>query len=112
MIKFDINQRIYKLVAASTSEDLDYTPPNGQTFVVVNAGGDTADSAGTNSCLIVWDPGGIEQEIILSTYRDAKIQDIGKIFTGDGARVLRILLTNDLNEATYIGGFWQGEILQ
>lgn len=98
-------------VAASSSEDLDYTPPDGQMFVVVNAGGDSADSPGSNCC-IVWDPGGTEQEIILSTYRDAKHQDIGKIFTGDGARVLRILLTNDLNEATYIGGFWQGEILQ
>ena len=110
MIKFDINQRLYKSVAASSSEDIDYTPADGQEFVVVNAGADSANMQDSNAC-IVWDPGGAEQEIILSTYSDAKQENISKIFTGDGTKVLRILLTNDLSEATYIGGFWQGEFI-
>jgi hypothetical protein len=108
--KFDINHRFYKLVSASTSETLDYTPANNEKIVIVNAGGDCSNTPDTNIC-IVWDPGGAQQEIILSTYRDAKHENIGKEFTGDGTRVLRINLVNDLGEATYLGGFVQAERL-
>lgn len=110
MIKFDVNLRLYKLVAASTQETADYTPSNGESIVVVNAGGDSSDTPDSAVC-IVWDPGGAQQEIIISTYRDAKHHNISKIFEGDGTRVLRVQLTNDLAEATYLGGFVQGEIL-
>ena len=110
MIKFDINLRLYKLVAASSSDSLDYTPADGESLVVVNAGGSSCNSPDSNVC-VVWDPGGGQQEIILSTYRDTKQQDIGKIFTGDGTRVLRILITNDLAEAAYLGGYVQAENL-
>ena len=110
MIKFGINHRLYKLVAASSQETDDYIPANGEEIVVVNAGGDSSNTPDSSVC-IVWDPGGAQQEIILSTYRDAKHHNISKVFTGDGTRVLRIQLANDLNEATYLGGFVQGEIL-
>jgi hypothetical protein len=108
--KFDINQRFYKLVSASSSENLDYTPANDEKIIVVNAGGDCSNTPETSVC-IVWDPGGSEQEIILSTYRDAKHHSIGKEYTGNGTRKLRINLVNDLGEATYLGGFVQAEIL-
>ena len=110
MIKFDINLRLYKLVSASSQETSDYTPANGEEIVVVNAGGDSSDTPDSAVC-VVWDPGGAQQEILLTTYRDAKHQNISKIFTGDGTRVLRVQLTNDLAEATYMGGFVQGETL-
>jgi len=110
MIKFDINLRLYKLVAASSQETSDYTPANGEEIVVVNAGGDSSDAPDSVIC-VVWDPGGAQQEILLSTYRSVKHENVAKVFTGDGTRVLRIQLTNDLTEATYMGGFVQGEIL-
>ena len=110
MIKFDINQRLYNLVAASSQETLDYTPANGEEFVIVSAGGNSSHEPETVIC-IVWDPGGAQQEIILTTYKDTVQNNISKTFTGDGTRVLRIQLTNDLTEATYLGGFVQGEIL-
>lgn len=108
--KFDINQRYYLNVAANTSESLDYTPANNQIFIVNRAGCDSASNPDTNVS-IIWDPGGAQQEIILSSYRDAMHENINKQFTGDGTRVLRILLTNDQSESGYLGGFVQGENL-
>jgi hypothetical protein len=108
--KFDINQRMYKNVAASSSENLDWTPANGQQFVIIRAGADSSSTPDTNVC-IVWDPGGGSQEIILSTYRDAAHENINKTFTGDGSKVLRIMLVNDLTETSYLGGYVQGELI-
>ena len=110
MIKFDINVRLHKLVAASSSDSKDYTPADGQSFVVVNAGGSSCNSSDSNIC-VVWDPDGAEQEIILTTYRDTKELNIGQIFTGDGTRVLRVVITNDLTEEAYLGGYVQAEFL-
>ena len=109
--KYSINQRFYKNVDSSSSESLDYTPANGEKFVVMRAGGNSADNPDTNIC-IVFDPGGASQEIIFSTYHDSIHENINKEFTGDGVKVLRIILTNDLTESSYLGGFVQAEKLQ
>ena len=106
--KFDINQRLFLNVAANSSETLDYTPPDGEVLIIVRAGGNSADNPDTNIC-VVWDPGGGSQEIIFSTYHDSVHDNIHKDFTGDGTKELRIVLTNDLSESSYLGGFVQGE---
>lgn len=105
---FHINQRLYKNVAANTSDDLDYIPADGETLLVWRAGGDSADNPDTNVC-VVWDPDGTP-EIIFSTYHDAQHENILKEFTGDNVKVLRILLTNDLSEPSYLGAYVQAEL--
>ena len=104
--RYDINQRLYKFVAANTSETLDYTPANGEKILIERAGGSSSTTPDTTVC-VVWDPGGGEQEILVSTYRDTLHEGIDKEFTGDGSKVLQICLTNDLSESSHMGGFVQ-----
>ena len=103
----DINQRLFKNVAANSSEQIDYTPANGEKLRVTRLGGDSSETPDTNVC-VVWDPAGTP-DILFSTYRDAVHEDVFKEFTGDGTKVLRILLTNDLGTTSYLGGFVQAE---
>ena len=110
MSRYAINERFYRNVSASTTETSDYTPANGEKILVIRAGANCADTPDTNIC-IVWDPGGAQQEIIMSCYRDVNHEDIAKEYTGDGTRVLRIQLVNDTAESSYMGGYVQAEIL-
>lgn len=106
---FDKNERFYKQVPASSSEQYDYVPANGEKLRIINVGVSSSSIPDTTAC-IAWDAAGTP-DIIISSYGEAKHQDIIKDVVGDGIKILRINLTNDLTEPTYMGGFWQGIIL-
>ena len=109
-IKYDVNKRLYKNVAASSSETLDYVPADGEQLLVMVLGGDSSSSPETNCC-VLWDQGGGAQEILFSTYADAKQENVHHLIIGDGVKILRIMLQNDLTESVLIGAYWQAEIL-
>jgi len=102
---FDINKRIYKNVAASSAETLDYTPTNGEEMFLVNAGVSSSQVPATVAC-IVWDPAGTP-EIVMSSYGESHHENINKTYIGDGTKVMRICLTNDLTEPAHMGGYFQ-----
>ena len=68
-----------------------------------------ANSPETTAC-IAWDAAGTP-DIIISTYGDAINNNLHEEFTGDGTKILRINLSNDHTESVYIGGYWEGQLL-
>ena len=107
---YDLHKRLYKNVAASSSESLDYIPIDGDTIVIDVLGANSSAAPDTNAC-IVWDPDGTP-EILLSSYGDVVQTNLAIERLGDGVKKIRIHLVNDLTEPAYIGGFWQAEVLK
>ena len=105
--RFDLNKRFYKLVAANSSEFYDYIPNIGETVFLVNAGV-SSSAAPQTAALIVWDVIGTP-EILMSTYAETSQTNLNKTLIGDGVKILRISLVNDLSESVHMGGYWQGE---
>jgi hypothetical protein len=106
--RYDKNERFYKNVAASSSDNFDYVPADGEILTIINVGVSSSSVPSTISC-IAWDADGTP-EIIISSYGESNQLGIEKVLTGNGVKVLRINLTNDLTESAYLGGFWQGVI--
>lgn len=105
MARFDAFKRFYKNVAPSSSETSDYIPAEGERLLLVNVG--VSSSAVPSSVVCIqWG-----DEIIISGHSEVVHNDIGVELLGDGIKILRICLINDLTEPTYMGGFWQGIIL-
>lgn len=109
MSKFDVNKRFYKNVAASTSEALDYIPDDGERLLLVNIGVSSSSVPDSVVCLL-WDPAG-DNDVIISGHSEVVQRDVDLELLGDGIKILRICLVNDLTEPTYMGAFWQGIIL-
>jgi len=107
---FDISERHYASVAASSSESFDYIPANGEKVFIVNAG-ISSSSAPSTVGHICWDADGTP-EVIISSYGEANHQGINKTVVGDGAKIMRISLVNDMTEPSFLGAFWEGEILK
>ena len=107
MARFDINQRLYKKVNGSSSETLDYVPPNGERIWVVNMGVSSSQVPDTVAC-IAWGNPLAPMEILLSSYSEALHKEVNLELIGDGVKALRIYLANDLTEFAYMGGFVQG----
>ena len=107
--RYGLNKRFYSLVPASTSLSQDYVPADGEIIYLVNAGA-SASSAPQTTTAIIWDADG-DPEYLLSTYNETNQSNINLTLTGDGVKILRIRLINDLTEVAYLGAFWQGEIL-
>jgi len=103
--QFEINTRFYKVVAASGMETNDYVPDNGQKIFIVNAGVSSSEVPDT-AASIIWDPTGTP-EIIISSYGEIVQENIDKTFVGDGTKILRICLINDLTEPANMGAFYQ-----
>jgi len=108
-VVFDASNRLYKLVDSSSTETMDYVPASGQELFIVNMGLSSSTSPDTVGC-IVWDADGTP-EILMSSYHESLQQEVGITLVGDGIKILRIHLSNDLTEPAYLGGFWQGQIL-
>ena len=102
---YDINQRLYKQVAASTTETSDYIPASGETIRIINIGV-SSSSVPNTVAYIAWDADGTP-EILLSSYGEASQRNVHIDLVGDGVKIIRINLTNDLAEPTYLGAFWQ-----
>ena len=103
---FSKSRRFYKQVAASTTETDEYVPAIGEEIFIVNAGC-SSSSAPQTVVVIIWDATGTP-DIIMTSYGESTHTNINKTIIGDGTKILRISLTNDLTEPTYLGGFWQG----
>jgi hypothetical protein len=101
-------KRFYTSVAASSIEAFEYTVPNGSILTIEKVGGNASISPET-VVQIIWDEGGAQEGILLSTHGDA-VQDIyccGGL-VGDGTRKLKIKLKNDQDVADIMGGFYMG----
>jgi len=105
---YDVSERFYKEVAASTTETSDYIPSDGEKLFIVNAGL-SSSSAPETVVHICWDPGG-DDEVIISSYGEAYHRELNVNKTGDGIKIMRISLVNDLTEPSFLGGFWQAVI--
>ncbi len=103
---FSKGKRFYKQVAGSTTETEDYIPASGEKIFIVNLGCSSSSTPDTVTC-IVWDADGTP-EILMSSYNEARHDNVNIEIVGDGIKVLRICLINDLTEPTYMGGFWEG----
>ena len=106
---FDLNKRFYKLVGVSSTETSDYVPADGEKVRFVNMGISSSAVPDTVAC-ISWDADGTP-ELLISSYGEAFHTNMQKDIVGDGVKIIRISLTNDLTEPTYMGGFWQAVIL-
>lgn len=104
---FDISQRFYKHVAASSTETLEYVPADGEKMFLVNAGV-SSSSAPQTVVHIDWDPDG-SPEVIISSYGEANHSNINRTYIGDGVKKMRINLVNDLAEPSFLGAFWEAE---
>jgi len=102
-----IEKRLYKTVAADDTEQLDYTVTNGKTLSISEFAGNAATSTDVK-VEIIWDPAGTP-DILLSTHNDAQPQKTTKTFSGNGSKVMRVLLTNDSSTAETIGAYWIGD---
>ena len=103
---FNKGRRFYTQVGANTTENDDYVPADGETIFLVNLGC-SASSAPEDLVCILWDATGTP-EVLISSYGEVVHNDVNKTIVGDGTKILRICLTNDLSEPTHLGGFWQG----
>ena len=109
-IKYDLNKRLYTQVEGSTTETLDYVPAAGEKILFVNFGCSSSAVPSTAAC-VVWDPDGTP-EVLISSYSEIIHVNVGIEKLGDGVKIVRICLTNDLTEPASMGAFWQAEILQ
>jgi hypothetical protein len=91
-------------VAALDEEASDVIVPSGETWEITRFVGSAAYLPDTTASL-VWDRAGTP-EILYSTHGDGTFTDSTKHVTGDGAKVLSIVLTNDSATSQMMGGEW------
>lgn len=106
MAKYDLNRRFYKYVPPSSSEIYDYVPLEGENILIENVGISSSSSPETVGH-ICWDILGTP-EIMISSYGEVDHKNIEHQIIGDGIKILRITLTNDLTQPAFLGGFYQG----
>ena len=100
--------RLYKSVAAYQSESLDYIIPNGQILSFIEIGINATPGVADTHVQIIWDPSGANENI-LSGYGDS-VQKCTLQKSGDGSKVIRILLTNNDSNSRFLGGYFIGEV--
>lgn len=100
----DRHGRLFTSVASYDSEQLDTIVPSGETWKVVRFVGSGAQVVGT-VVKLVWDPAGAN-DIIAATHGDLTI-GLDVDVTGDGTKVLRLLLENDTGNIETLGGQWE-----
>lgn len=106
-----VESRLYQSVAGLDEANLDYVIPNGNILYLIEMGGDAGGmNENTVSSRIIWDPtGGGVNEIIFNTYGNTS-QTTVKTFTGNGTKVLRILLTNNAVSPRVMGAYFIGDL--
>lgn len=107
--QYEVNERFYTLVAANTQEDSDYIISNGKTIELVNMG-ISSSAVPDTAAFISFDPDGTI-EYLISSYGEIVHKQVQITLTGDGVKVIRMSLVNDLSEPTYMGAFFQGVFL-
>lgn len=106
--KGNIERRLYTSVSGSDTEQLDYVPANGAELQLREMGGDSSRSIDIK-CEIIWDVGGTPEKLFC-THGDVPFQRTLRKLTGDGSKILRVLLTNDSEQTETLGAFWIGDI--
>ena len=92
--------RLYKSVAANSTEDQDYVPAVGENFVISNAWGESGSTPETGVCL-KWD-----SVLIFTTHNSGMDTYVDQQVTGDGTKALKIELINNSDSAVTMGAGW------
>jgi hypothetical protein len=95
-----VNRSLLTAVAATDSEIDEYTPANGQNFMIYKMGGHAAHNSEVK-VEIRWG-----STILFVTHGDAH-DDFEYEFTGDGSTKLTINLVNDSSSTETIGGHYR-----
>jgi hypothetical protein len=93
----------YRDVGAQDELTSDWVVPDGEMWEIINFCGSAAYLDDTVVSL-VFDPTGAN-EIIVCTHGDANLSPNRKV-TGNGTKVLRIVLTNDTSVPRILGASW------
>lgn len=102
MAETNSEQRFYQLIAASSNSNQDYVVPDGAIIDITEMG---ASSPGVASSVeIRWDPAGTNI-LLLGSYGDT-VQRSLQSFVGDGAKLMRITLTNTNEFEVLLGGYF------
>ena len=102
-----LNDSLFASVASYDEETSETVVPNGETWIVRAFAG-SASRLDDNVASLVWDYGGAGETILAATHGDAVIH-LAETITGDGSKILAIVLTNDTGAARVMGGQWQAE---
>lgn len=86
----------------------DFVIPNGELWEIRKFQG-SASYLDDTAVSLVWDPAGAA-EILACTHGDSSY-NLGAQVTGDGTKVLRLVLSNDTNVARIMGGAWEARKL-
>ena len=97
-----INEEYFADVDALTTNSDTHVIPSGKTWALRTFKGAAAYSSETKA-LLVWDFGGVGEEIIYATHGDGDF--VGdREFVGDGVKKLAICLVNDSSSDRTLGG--------
>jgi hypothetical protein len=103
-----IDQRHFKTVPSSTTDDKDYVIASGGTLFLRELGVCCSQDLPGVSVSILWDPAGVNDVLILSSGNTVQRSFLS--FSGDGAKIIRIRLINETLIAQDMGGYFIGAI--
>jgi hypothetical protein len=104
---FDHCDQHYQEVSANTEILIDTVIPNGETWRVARFIGSGAYLDDTVVSLW-WNKGGAAEVLLAAAHGDATVPLVSEL-TGDGAKKLSLVLTNDTGSAHVMGGRWDAE---
>jgi len=97
-----IETRFYKQVASSSVETNECILASNEKIYLTEFGGNAVYSKDVK-VEIIWDT-----TILLATHGDT-VQKTAEELIGDGIKILKIVLTNDSEQAETVGGYYMGE---
>jgi len=98
----------YQEVGALEEATEEWTPGSGEVWEVAHFQGSGAYLDDTTAA-VVWDYGEAGAVIVAATHGDAEVHAVGYRITGDGSKVLAIVLTNDTDSAHVMGGRYEAK---
>ena len=102
-------KRYYKSVSANTSDTDEYVIPNGKTLSIFEFGGNASSTPLTGIATKYWD--GSTDTNLFSTHGDDR-QAVNNVdYVGNGTKSIKIVLTNDQDQADNLGGYWSAVLL-
>jgi hypothetical protein len=103
-----LDHRLFKDVAAFSSQQLDYVVPAGRSVFLKEVGASCPVVTPDVEVRIIWDPTGANEVIFFSGANAS--QTCLRVLEGDGVKALRIILENNSAITEAIGGYAVGEI--
>jgi len=102
-----IEKSLFKSVAASGSEELDYVIPDNTKLHLHELGAALSNSDDTR-VEIIWNPAGPTPTNLLIAPNSITRRSV-ETLNGNDSRILRIKLINDSASAIILGGYWIGK---